>query len=100
MTGPVRDEWGAPAPVPAPPPPSRDYKPIHPGSGRESLRARLKRLGGPILATLILIATKLKAVLLLLPKLKVLTTSATMVVSIAAYALIWGWSFAVGFVVL
>ena len=45
-------------------------------------------------------ATKLKAVLLLLPKLKLLTTSATMVVSIAAYALIWGWSFAVGFVVL
>ena len=45
-------------------------------------------------------ATKLKAVLLLLPKLKLLTTSATMLVSIAAYALIWGWSFAVGFVVL
>jgi Zn-dependent protease len=100
MTGPVRDEWGTPAPAPAPPPPSRDYEPIHPGSGRESWRERLKRLGGPILAALILVATKLKAVLLLLPKLKLLTTSATMLVSIAAYALIWSWSFAVGFVVL
>ena len=38
--------------------------------------------------------------LLLLPKLKVLTTSASMLVSVAAYALIWGWSFAVGFVAL
>jgi Zn-dependent protease len=37
---------------------------------------------------------------LLLPKLKILTTSASMLVSIAAYALIWGWSFAVGFVLL
>jgi Zn-dependent protease len=100
MTGPVRDDWGAPAPVTTPPPPSRDYEPIHPGSGRESWRERLKRLGGPILAVLILVATKLKAVLLVLPKLKLLTTSATMFVSIAAYALIWGWSFAVGFVVL
>jgi Zn-dependent protease len=48
----------------------------------------------------VLLATKLKAILLLLPKLKILTTSATMLVSIAAYALIWGWSFAVGFVLL
>ena len=45
-------------------------------------------------------AAKLKALLLLLPKLKVLTTSASMLVSVAAYAFIWGWSFAVGFVAL
>ena len=43
---------------------------------------------------------KLKALLLLLPKLKVLTTSGSMLVSIAAYSLIWGWKFALGFVVL
>ena len=43
---------------------------------------------------------KLKAVLLLLPKLKLFTTSASMLVSIGAYALIWGWKFAVGFVLL
>ncbi len=41
-----------------------------------------------------------KALLLLLPKAKVLTTSATMLVSIAAYSIIWGWKFAAGFVVL
>ncbi len=41
-----------------------------------------------------------KALLLLLPKAKVLTTSATMLVSIAAYSLIWGWKFAAGFVAL
>ncbi len=41
-----------------------------------------------------------KAALLLLPKAKVLTTSASMLVSVAAYALIWGWRFAAGFVAL
>src|ERR687890_346404 len=45
-------------------------------------------------------AAKLKALLLLLPKIKVFSTSATMLVSIAAYSLIWGWKFAVGFVLL
>ncbi len=43
---------------------------------------------------------KLKAILLLLPKLKLFTTSASMLVSIGAYTLIWGWKFAVGFVLL
>ncbi len=43
---------------------------------------------------------KLKGVLLLLPKLKLFTTSASMLVSIGAYALIWGWKFAVGLVLL
>jgi Zn-dependent protease len=45
-------------------------------------------------------AAKLKGLLLLIPKLKLLTTSASMLVSIAAYALIWGWRFGVGFVLL
>jgi len=43
---------------------------------------------------------KLKALLLLLPKLKLFTTSASMLVSVGAYALIWGWKFAIGFVLL
>jgi Zn-dependent protease len=58
-----------------------------------------KRAGGP-LAALAALAAKLKGLLLLLPKLKLLTTSGTMLVSVAAYALIWGWRFAIGFVVL
>ena len=45
-------------------------------------------------------AAKLKALLLLLPKLKLFTTSASMLVSMGAYALIWGWQFGVGFVLL
>ena len=49
---------------------------------------------------MVLLATKGKAILLLLPKLKIFTTSATMLVSIAAYALIWPWTFALGFVLL
>src|ERR687894_1372683 len=88
-----------PAPVP-PAPPERDYEPIHPGSGRGDWRTRLKKALGPIAAAVLLVATKLKAILLLLPKIKVLSTSATMLVSIAAYALIWGWKFAIGFVLL
>jgi Zn-dependent protease len=95
----VPTSWAKPAPIP-PAPPERDYEPIHPGSGREPLRDRLKRWLGPIGAGLILLVTKLKAVLLLLPKLKLFTTSWTMLVSIAAYTLLFGLPFAVGIVLL
>jgi Zn-dependent protease len=59
-----------------------------------------RRFGGGLLAALIFAGAKLKAILVLLPKIKVLTTSGSMLVSVAAYSLIWGWKFAVGFVVL
>lgn len=62
-----------------------------------------KRVGGAIAAAAVAVFkffAELKGVLLFLPKLKLLTTSGTMLVSIGAYALIWGWTFAVGFVVL
>ena len=42
----------------------------------------------------------IKGALLLLPKLKLLTTAGTALVSVAAYSLFWGWTFAFGFVVL
>jgi Zn-dependent protease len=76
--------WLPPAPPspPAPPPPPQSKR---------------KRALGP-LAVLALAAAKLKALLLLLPKLKLLTTAGSMLLSVAAYALIWGWRFAVGFV--
>jgi Zn-dependent protease len=93
--------WGTPRPVPPDVPAEREYTPIQPGSGRSgNWRERAKALAGPIAAFLVLMATKGKAILLLLPKVKIFTTSATMLVSIAAYALIWGWAFAVGFVLL
>jgi Zn-dependent protease len=81
---------------------SRDRDPA-PDAFGEQRRPWWKRLGGGIVALGVLIANfaaKLKGVLLLLPKLKLLTTSGSMLVSIAAYSLIWGWRFALGFVVL
>src|SRR5205814_10223411 len=63
---------------------------------RRTLR---NRIGGGIAALGVLLA-KFKGVLLLLPKLKILTTSGSMLVSVGAYALIWGWKFAIGFVLL
>jgi Zn-dependent protease len=60
---------------------------------------RWRRLAGPLIVLGALLA-KFKGVLLLLPKIKLLTTSGSMLVSIAAYSLIWGWRFAVGFVLL
>lgn len=74
--------------------------PIHPGSGRGF---DWRRLFAPLGAFGLLLAKfglKLKALLLLLPKLKILTTSGSMLVSVAAYSLFWGWKFAAGFVAL
>jgi Zn-dependent protease len=76
-------------------------EPIHPGSGRgEGL---LKRIGSALAALGLLIANlgaKAKLLLFALPKLKLFSTSASMLVSIAAYQLIFGWLFSIGFVVL
>jgi len=81
----------APAPEPpAAPPPAPE-------------RTGLKRWFGPLFVAglaVLKFGAKLKVLLLLLPKLKVLTTSASMLVSVAAYSIIWGWKFAVGFVAL
>jgi Zn-dependent protease len=85
----------------APPEPERSADP-EPSSDPFGER-RLKRGGGGIAALGLLLAkffAKIKVVLLLLPKLKILTTSGSMLVSVAAYSLIWGWKFAVGFVAL
>ncbi len=66
-------------------------------SPRGKTTSGLKRGLGPlVLVGAILL--KFKGALLLLPKLKLFTTSASMLVSIGAYALIWGLPFAAGFV--
>jgi Zn-dependent protease len=79
------------APVPGvqwpPPPPDPPWKVF------------LRRLWAPIVA-LGLLLWKLKAVAIVVFKLKIFTTAASMLVSIGAYALLWGWQFAVGFVLL
>jgi Zn-dependent protease len=59
-----------------------------------------KRIGSSIVAAALIAAKFGKGLLLVLPKLKILTTSGSMLVSIGAYALIWGWRFGVGFVAL
>jgi Zn-dependent protease len=87
---------GYPAPADRPLPDG----PIHPGSGRGFSWRRLLAPLGALGLLVLKFGAKLKALLLLLPKIKVFSTSATMLVSIAAYSLIWGWKFAVGFVAL
>jgi Zn-dependent protease len=77
-----------------------EHEPIHPGSGRRSV---LRRALGPLAAAALVLAKfagQLKALLFLLPKAKFLVTSGSMLVSIVAYQLIFGWAFSVGFVLL
>jgi Zn-dependent protease len=75
------------------------YEPVHPGSGRPR-RPGLGRRVAAVLAVVAALALKAKSLLILLPKLKLLTTFGSGLVSVAAYALIWGLPFAVGFVLL
>ena len=63
-------------------------------------RSKRRRPLGALLAAIVALVAKFKAVLLLLPKLKLLTTLGSMLVSVAAYSFVFGWAFAVGFVVL
>jgi Zn-dependent protease len=74
----------------------RGYEPIHP---RSRWREVARKAWAPIAALGFLI-WKFKAVALAVFKFKIFATSASMLVSIGAYALIWGWRFAIGFVVL
>jgi Zn-dependent protease len=78
------------------PEPVRDYEPIQPESRWRELG---KKLLAPFVA-LVALLSKFKAIALAVFKFKVFATSGTMLVSIAAYAWIWGWKFAVGFVLL
>jgi len=81
----------APAPVVAPPPDQAFGTPK-----RSWIREKLGALG----AGLVALIAKFKAILLLLPKIKILATAGSALVSVAAYSLLWGWQFAIGFVVL
>ena len=80
------DIWGRPR-EPLQPEPLRNYDPIHPGV---NWRARLSKITGPIVAgglallKLSLIAVKFFSIF----------------IAVAAYALIWGWKFAIGVVIL
>jgi Zn-dependent protease len=85
-------QWLPPRPVtePAPPPP-----PIAPEP-----EPAWKRVLGPFAVVIAVIAKFGKVAFIAIKGAKFATTSATMLVSIAAYTLIWGLPFAVGFVAL
>jgi Zn-dependent protease len=85
-------QWLPPRPVaqPAPPPP-----PIAPEP-----EPAWKRVLGPFAVLVALVAKFGKVAFIAIKGAKFLTTSATMLVSIGAYTLIWGLPFAVGFVAL
>jgi Zn-dependent protease len=84
----ARDEvWGSvfePRPEPAPPP----------------KQGFLRRLFAPFIGLIALIASKASLIFAALTKLKFAGTFLSMLVSIGAYTLLWGWRFAVLFVLL
>jgi Zn-dependent protease len=76
----------------------RGYEPIQPKGGLD-VRALGRKLAAPFIA-LAALAWKLKVAVFAVFKLKLFATAATMLVSIGAYALLWPWQFAIGFVLL
>lgn len=90
-------------PLSGPPAPA-----AHPGVGdpfganpqRGRLRKRIASIAGALVAAVAKFGAVLKALLVALPNLKILATAGTALVSVAAYALFWGWPFAVGLVAL
>lgn len=92
---PPRQPWDSAEPATAPEPATAAAAPY-----LEERTHPLRRLLGPLLVAVAFLLKFGKGALLLLTKAKFLTTSLSMLVSVAAYALIWGWRFAVGFVAL
>lgn len=68
--------------------PKRDYEPIHPQG--TDWRGRLSKIFGPVIAIVVALA-KFSFVLV---------KFSTIFIAVAAYALIWGWKFAIGVVFL
>ncbi|MGI8506603.1 MAG: site-2 protease family protein [Solirubrobacteraceae bacterium] len=92
-----------PTATPAPGPPRYESAACEPAGDESSGQPQqsfFKRRLAPIGAAILALLAKLKSIILLLPKLKLLTAAGSMLVSIVAYATIWGFQFALGFVVL
>jgi Zn-dependent protease len=95
-----------PAPVarPSDPPLAGGRDPFgEPPPARRTMGNLRRRITGALAAAVAVIAkffAAIKGLVLLVPKLKLLTTAGTALVSVAAYSLWFGWTFAVGFVVL
>ncbi|HTA05063.1 MAG TPA: site-2 protease family protein [Solirubrobacteraceae bacterium] len=103
-----------PAPVPslpgAPPPtapahsPGANENPFGEPSRTDSKAQGLRKRIGSALAALAALGAKfwavIKGALIFLPKLKLLTTAGTALISVVVYSLFFGWTFAFGFVLL
>ena len=88
-----------------PPPPGLEPHYSEPPGSEPSLRQKLKKLFAPVgVAVLLVLKFAAKLKFLVIPLVKflpiLLKTGGTMLLSIGAYALAWGWMFAVGFVLL
>jgi Zn-dependent protease len=70
------------------------------GSRLRNLRRRIGSAFAAVAAAIAKFFAAIKGFLLLIPKFKLLTTGATALVSVVLYSLVFGWWFAVGFVVL
>jgi len=88
--------------VPLAPLPATEESPF--GTPAPSAAATVRKRIGSALAALVALLAKfwaaIKGALILLPKAKLLTTTGTALISVVAYSLFFGWTFAVGFVVL
>jgi Zn-dependent protease len=97
------DRWLPPTstiePASRPEPASHGSSPSGLGPAQPERTSLLKRLLAP-LAALVALAAKLKGAIFLIFKAKFLVSSGSMLVSVVAYASIWGWQFGVGFVLL
>ena len=93
---------GSAAPGSAPPRPGENPfgEPPQRAAPARNLRKRISSALAAVGAMIAKFFAAIKGLVLLLPKLKLLTTSGTALVSVAAYSLFWGWEFAAGFVVL
>jgi len=70
------------------------------GAERRGLRKRIGSALAGIAALAAKFGTALKALLVAAPNAKLFLTAGTALISVAAYSLFWGWTFAAGFVVL
>jgi Zn-dependent protease len=93
---------GNTAPGPTAPRPGEDPfgEPSRRAAPVRNLRKRISSALAAVGAMIAKFFAAIKGLVLLLPKLKLLTTSGTALVSVAAYSLFWGWEFAAGFVLL
>jgi len=92
-------------PPPFSPPPPGELPPMRYGPPKTSLSGKLKKIFGPLVVVLILFVKLFgKIKFLILPLLKIFPvlfkTGGSMIVMIGVYAMMYGWEWAVGFVLL